>query len=43
MLDEVVFIAISLLLPNRLKEQYCFLSERAIGCLEFVEVKRYEQ
>lgn len=41
--DSSANIAISLLLPNRLKEQYCFLSERAIGCLEFVEVKRYEQ
>lgn len=35
-------IAISLLLPNRLKEQYCFLTERAINCLETVEVYRYE-
>lgn len=35
-------IAISFLLPDRLKEQYCFLSKRAVDCLEFVEVKRYE-
>lgn len=35
-------IAISLLLPNRLKEQYCFLTQRAINCLETVEVCRYE-
>ncbi len=35
-------MAISLLLPNRLKEQYCFLTQRAIGCLETVEVDRYE-
>ncbi len=35
-------MAISLLLPNRLKEQYCFLTQRAIACLETVEVDRYE-
>lgn len=35
-------IAISLLLPNRLKEQYCFLTQQAIDCLETVEVERYE-
>jgi hypothetical protein len=35
-------IAISLLLPNRLKEQYCFLSQKAIDCLETVEVEKYE-
>lgn len=41
--DSSAEIAISLLLPDRLKEQYCFLSKRAVDCLEFVEVKRYEQ
>ena len=35
-------MAINFLLPNKLKDQYCFLSERAISCLEFVEVKKYE-
>lgn len=35
-------IAISLLLPDRLKEQYCFLSQRAISCLKVVEVCKYE-
>lgn len=34
--------AISLLLPDRLKEQYCFLSQRAISCLKVVEVCKYE-
>ena len=28
-------------IPNRLKEQYCFLSQRAVNCLEVVEVKKY--
>ncbi|MCQ2374246.1 MAG: DUF3990 domain-containing protein [Phascolarctobacterium sp.] len=41
--DSSANIAISLLLPDRLKEQFCFLSERAVECLEFVEVKRYER
>lgn len=35
-------IAIGLLLPDRLTDQYCFLSECAIQCLEPVEVIRYE-
>ncbi|MDY4920088.1 MAG: DUF3990 domain-containing protein [Phascolarctobacterium sp.] len=35
-------IAISLLLPNRLKEQYCFLTQRAVNCLKVVEVSKYE-
>ena len=34
--------AISLLLPDRLKEQYCFLSQRAVSCLKVVEVCKYE-
>lgn len=33
--------AISLLLPDRLKLQYCFLTQRAVDCLEPLEVKRY--
>lgn len=28
---------IAQLLPNRLKDQYCFRSDRALGCLRFVE------
>lgn len=34
--------AISLLLPDRLKLQYCFLTQCAIDCLEPLEVKRYD-
>ena len=34
--------AIGMLLPNRLKTQYCFLTESAIGCLEPLEVVRYD-
>lgn len=26
----------------RLKDQYCFLSQRAVDCLEVIEVKKYE-
>lgn len=39
---EAAKMAISLLLPHRLKDQYCFLSQRAVSCLEVVEVKKYE-
>lgn len=41
--EMAVNFAIGQLLPERLKNQYCFLSERAISCLELVEVIRYEQ
>lgn len=41
--EEAVNFTIGRLLPNRLKNQYCFLSERAVQCLEIVEVIRYEQ
>lgn len=34
--------AISLLLPERLKNQYCFLTQRAVDCLEPLEVIRCE-
>lgn len=33
-------IAIQLLLPQRLKDQYSFRTERALDILEYVEVKR---
>lgn len=39
--ESAAKMAISLLLPNRLKDQYCFLSQRAVNCLEVVEVKKY--
>ena len=34
--------AINMLLPNRLKLQYCFLTEKAIACLKLAEVVRYD-
>lgn len=40
--EEAARMAISLLLPHRLKNQYCFLSQRAVSCLEVIEVKKYE-
>ncbi len=40
--ESAAKMAISLLLPHRLKEQYCFLSQRAVDCLEVIEVKKYE-
>lgn len=39
--ENAAKMAISLLLPNRLKDQYCFLSQRAVNCLEVIEVKKY--
>lgn len=41
--DLAADFAIHQLMPDRLKTQYCFLSEKAIACLEPVEVIRYEQ
>lgn len=41
--NVAVDFAIHQLMPDRLKTQYCFLSESAIACLEPVEVIRYEQ
>ena len=40
--QTAIQFAINQLMPDKLKEQYCFLSERAIACLEFVEANRYE-
>ena len=34
--------AIRLLLPDRLKDQYCFLTENAVAHLEFLEAVRYD-
>ncbi len=34
--------AIRLLLPDRLKDQYCFLTENALAHLEFLEAVRYD-
>lgn len=41
--EDAVNFTIGRLLPNQLKNQYCFLSERAVQCLEIVEVICYEQ
>lgn len=35
-------IAISLLLPETLKDQYCFITQRAVKTLKFLGVNRYE-
>ncbi|WP_080797535.1 DUF3990 domain-containing protein [Arabiibacter massiliensis] len=34
--------AIGLLLPDRLKDQFCFATQRAVACLEPMKVTRYE-
>lgn len=34
--------AIRILRPNELKDQFCFLTQRAIQCLTFKEANRYE-
>lgn len=40
--DESIQFTIKQLMPNKLKDQYCFKSEKAISCLDFVEVTEYE-
>ena len=40
--ESSIRIAISQLLPERLKDQYCFLTEKSIACLESLRVERYE-
>lgn len=39
---EAAAMAISLLLPERLKDQYCFLTERAVECLQLIGVSHFE-
>ena len=34
--------AVRLLRPNELKDQFCFLSQRAVQCLTYKEAIRYE-
>ena len=41
--DMAVNFAISQLMPERLKNQFCFRTERAVKSLEKVEVLRYDQ
>lgn len=38
---EAVDDAIKRLMPDRLEDQFCFLTERAIRCLEFREARKY--
>ena len=39
--DRAVSFAIEELLPNRLEDQYCFLTQKAVDCLVFHEARRY--
>ena len=39
--ESAIRIAISMLMPEKLKDQYCFLSEKAINCLKFIEARKY--
>lgn len=39
--DSAVSIAIGQLLPDHLRDQYCFLTQNAVSCLEFLEAKKY--
>ena len=39
--EKAVSFAIDQLLPDHLVDQFCFLTERAIGCLEFQEARKY--
>lgn len=41
MQETAVNFAVGQLRTDRLKNQVCFLSKRAVSCLELVEVKRY--
>ena len=40
--ESAINFAINQLMPDRLNDQYCFLTEKAISCLELVEVIKYE-
>ena len=40
--DRAVTIAIEQLMPDHLKDQYCFLSQRAAECLHFQETIEYD-
>ena len=28
-------------MPNQLEDQYCFLTQKAVDCLEFQEARKY--
>lgn len=40
--SEAIDFAIKQLMPEHLVDQYCFLTDRAIGCLDFQEARKYE-
>ncbi len=39
--DKAVRSAVDLLMPDNLSDQFCFLTENAVKCLEFVEARKY--
>ncbi len=39
--EKAVNFAIEQLLPDHLSDQYCFLTEGAVSCLEFQEARKY--
>ena len=39
--DRAINFAIEELMPYHLDDQFCFLSQNAVDCLEFVEAKKY--
>ncbi len=38
--EEAVNEAVKQLIPDHLVDQYCFLTDRAISCLEFLEARK---
>lgn len=40
--EKAIKIAIDQLMPEHLIDQYCFLTQRAIDCLEFQEARKYD-
>lgn len=39
--EKTIKLAIDLLMPDNLSDQFCFLTGRAVQCLEFVEARKY--
>lgn len=39
--EKTIKTAVDLLMPDNLSDQFCFLTERAVQCLEFVEARKY--
>lgn len=40
--EKAIKIAIDQLMPEHLIDQYCFLTQRAIDCVEFQEARKYD-